>query len=165
MTIWGPDPFTLISPLHASLALAIARAISDGKLEQGAQLPTHRKMADDLGLSVHTASKPYESLRRQKLIDGQVGRGSYVLDPDKPNDQPFLLSSERGGGFACRFHVRHSRSSTQSGSSKRRGTCRRNWIRATICPAARTSVMTPAGPPECGGCCIAVWRCRRSGSS
>ncbi len=99
MTIWHPDPSTLTSPLHASLALAIAKAISDGKLPKGTQLPTHRKMADDLGLSVHTVSKAYESLRQQRLIDGQVGRGSYVLDPDKSNDQPFQLSSERGGGF------------------------------------------------------------------
>ena len=99
MTIWLPDPSTLNSPLHSSLALAIAKAISDGKLPKGTQLPTHRKMAEELGLSVHTVSKAYESLRRQRLIDGQVGRGSYVLDQDISNDQPFLLSSERGRGF------------------------------------------------------------------
>ncbi|WP_264212031.1 PLP-dependent aminotransferase family protein [Leisingera thetidis] len=87
------------SPLHSSLALSIAKAISDGRLPKGTQLPTHRKLAEELGLSVHTVSKAYESLRRQRLIDGQVGRGSYVLDPDQPNDQPFRLSSERGGGF------------------------------------------------------------------
>ncbi|MES0828384.1 PLP-dependent aminotransferase family protein [Ruegeria sp. SCP11] len=99
MTKWLPDPSTLSSPLHSSLALAIAKAISDGKLPKGTQLPTHRKLAEDLGLSVQTVSKAYESLRRQRLIDGQVGRGSYVLDPDTPNDQPFQLSSERGRGF------------------------------------------------------------------
>lgn len=99
MTIWLPDPSTLSSPLHSSLALAIAKAISDGKLPKGTQLPTHRKLAEELGLSVHTVSKAYESLRRQRLIDGQVGRGSYVLDPDTSNNQPFQLSSERGRGF------------------------------------------------------------------
>lgn len=99
MTNWHPDPSTLSSPLHSSLALAIAKAIADGKLQKGTQLPTHRKLAEDLGLSVHTVSKAYESLRRQRLIDGQVGRGSYVLDPDTPDDQPFQLSSERGKNF------------------------------------------------------------------
>ncbi|NVO58207.1 PLP-dependent aminotransferase family protein [Rhodobacteraceae bacterium B1Z28] len=99
MTIWLPDPSTLSSPLHSSLALAIAKAISDGMLPKGTQLPTHRKMAEELGLSVHTVSKAYESLRRQRLIDGQVGRGSYVLDPDTSNDQPFQLSSERDRSF------------------------------------------------------------------
>ena len=99
MTIWLPDPSSLTSPLHSSLAQVIAKAISDGNLPKGTQLPTHRKMAEELGLSVHTVSKAYESLRRQRLIDGQVGRGSYVLDQDTPNDQPFQLSSERGRTF------------------------------------------------------------------
>lgn len=99
MTIWYPDPAALTSPLHTSLAAAIAKAISDGRLPKGTQLPTHRRMAEELGLSVHTVSKAYEALRRQRLIDGQVGRGSYVLDPDTSNDQPFQLSSEKGGGF------------------------------------------------------------------
>lgn len=99
MTIWFPNPDTLTSPLHVSLAQAIAKAISDGRLPKGAQLPTHRKMAEKLNLSVHTVSKAYDSLRRQRLIDGQVGRGSYVLDPDTANDQPFKLSSDRDGGF------------------------------------------------------------------
>lgn len=99
MTNWLPDPSALASPLHSSLALAIAKAISEGKLPKGTQLPTHRKLAEELGLSVHTVSKAYESLRRQRLIDGQVGRGSYVLDLNTPDDQPFQLSSERGRNF------------------------------------------------------------------
>jgi len=99
MTIWYPDPASLTTPLHASLAQAIAKAISDGRLPQGTQLPTHRRMAEELGLSVHTISKAYDSLRRQKLIDGQVGRGSYVLDPGEHDGQPFQLSSEKADGY------------------------------------------------------------------
>ncbi|WP_254443362.1 PLP-dependent aminotransferase family protein [Ruegeria arenilitoris] len=99
MTIWLPNPDALTPPLHISLAEAIAKAISDGQLAQGTQLLTHRKMAEELGLSVHTVSKAYENLRRQRLIDGQVGRGSYVLDPEAANDQPFKLSSERNDEF------------------------------------------------------------------
>lgn len=99
MTIWLPDPNTLNHPLHIGLASAIANAISEGKLPKGQQLPTHRNMADKLGLSVHTVSKAYDNLRRQNLIDGQVGRGSYVLDQDTLNDQPFRLESETNNGF------------------------------------------------------------------
>ena len=99
MTIWKPEPSSLKSPLHESLAHSIAQAIAEGKLPIGTRLPTHRKMAEDLGLSVHTVSKAYESLSRQKLIDGQVGRGSYVATPEASNAQPFELSSERGNGF------------------------------------------------------------------
>ncbi|AML52896.1 PLP-dependent aminotransferase family protein [Falsihalocynthiibacter arcticus] len=99
MTIWYPNPETLQHPLHTGLASAIAHAISDGKLQKGQQLPTHRKMAERLGLSVHTVSKAYETLRRQNLIDGHVGRGSYVLDPNVTQDQPFKLKSEGRNGF------------------------------------------------------------------
>ena len=99
MTIWYPDPASLTSPLHASLAQALAKAIVEGRLPKGTQLPTHRNMAHALGLSVHTVSRAYESLRRQRLIDGQVGRGSYVMDPDRSDDQPYQLSSETGDRF------------------------------------------------------------------
>lgn len=99
MSIWLPDPATLSSPLHTSLATEIAKAISDGRLQKGQQLPTHRKMAEELGLSVNTISKAYDSLRRRKLIDGQIGRGSYVLDPDQAHAQPFQSGSQRQDGF------------------------------------------------------------------
>ncbi len=99
MTIWYPDPDKLSAPLHNSLAQAIAQAISDGRLKKGTRLPTHRKMADKLDLSVHTVSKAYENLRRRNLIDGQVGRGSYVMDADKSNSHPFQLKSEGHDGF------------------------------------------------------------------
>ncbi|WP_435660843.1 PLP-dependent aminotransferase family protein [Leisingera caerulea] len=94
--MWYPDPETLHSPLHASLAVAIEQAILTKELPAGARLPPHRKMADRLGLSVHTVSKAYESLRKQNLIDGQVGRGSYVCGP-APHPAP--QRSEREGGF------------------------------------------------------------------
>ena len=39
-------------------------------------------------------SKAYDVLRRQNLIEGQIGRGSYVVDPSVSQDQPFKLQSE-----------------------------------------------------------------------
>jgi DNA-binding transcriptional MocR family regulator len=72
----------------------IAQAVEDGNLPPGQKLPTHRKLADDLGLSVNTVSKAYDILRRQNLIDGQIGRGSYVVDTAMSGDQPFRLESE-----------------------------------------------------------------------
>ena len=77
----------------------IATAIEDSRLPPGQKLPTHRKLADDLGLSVNTVSKAYDILRRQNLIDGQIGRGSYVVDTGKSDDQPFKLESEPNNLF------------------------------------------------------------------
>ncbi|SLN61834.1 putative HTH-type transcriptional regulator YjiR [Roseovarius albus] len=99
MTNWRPSRDSLLSPLHVSLAASIANAIEDGRLPPGEQLPTHRKLADDLGLSVNTVSKAYDVLRRQNLIDGQIGRGSYVIDAASSDDQPFKLESEPDNQF------------------------------------------------------------------
>lgn len=99
MTNWIPTKDELSPPLHASLASSIARAIETGKLKEGEKLPPHRTLAVSLGLSVHTVSKAYDSLRRQNLIDGKVGRGSYVLHPGKADDQPFDLEARRQGHF------------------------------------------------------------------
>ncbi|WP_264214615.1 PLP-dependent aminotransferase family protein [Leisingera thetidis] len=97
--MWYPDPATLQPPLHSSLAAAIEQAILQQKLPAGARLPPHRKMADRLGLSVHTVSKAYESLRKQNLIDGQVGRGSYVRRPDAPGRPAVQLKPASAAGF------------------------------------------------------------------
>ena len=89
MTTWLPNKNDLSPPLHASLASAIAKAIEAGQLKEGDRLPPHRSLAVSLGLSVHTVSKAYDNLRRQNLIDGQVGRGSYVRPFRTADDQPF----------------------------------------------------------------------------
>lgn len=90
MTNWRPDPSRLSRPAYLSLAEQIAEAIRDGKLAGGAQLPPHRKLADDLGLSVQTVSRAYEELTRRGLIAGEVGRGSFVQALRKEPEPPYL---------------------------------------------------------------------------
>lgn len=89
MTMWQPDPSLIRRPAYLSLADQIARAIHDGRLENGARLPTHRRMADDLKLSVQTVSRAYEELIRRGLIAGEIGRGSFVQARKEP-DPPYL---------------------------------------------------------------------------
>lgn len=90
MTMWLPDPTLLRRPAYLSLADQFARAISDGKLENGVRLPTHRKLADELGLSVQTVSRAYEELIRRGLITGEVGRGTFVQTQGREPDPPYL---------------------------------------------------------------------------
>ncbi|NGN44398.1 PLP-dependent aminotransferase family protein [Mesorhizobium sp. CGMCC 1.15528] len=90
MTFWRPDPALIRRPAYLSLAEQIARAIHDGRLESGARLPTHRRMADDLKLSVQTVSRAYEELIRRGLISGEIGRGSFVQTQRKEPDPPYL---------------------------------------------------------------------------
>ena len=90
MTNWHPDPSLLHRPAYLSLAEQITQAIRDGKLQAGAQLPPHRKLADDLKLSVQTVSRAYEELIRRGLIAGEIGRGSFVQTLRKEPEPPYL---------------------------------------------------------------------------
>jgi DNA-binding transcriptional MocR family regulator len=90
MTLWRPDPALLKRPAYLSLADQIARAIHDGRVESGARLPTHRRLADDLKLSVQTVSRAYEELIRRGLVSGEIGRGSFVQAQRREPDPPYL---------------------------------------------------------------------------
>src|SRR5215217_3447595 len=90
MTMWRPERALIRRPAYLSLADQIARAIHDGRLQNGARLPTHRRLADDLGLSVQTVSRAYEELIRRGLISGEVGRGSFVQTQRREPDPPYL---------------------------------------------------------------------------
>ncbi|MDN5788558.1 PLP-dependent aminotransferase family protein [Pseudorhodobacter sp.] len=95
MTNWKPDPAALQRPAYLSLAAQFVRAIESGQLEIGARLMPHRKLADNLGLSVQTVSRAYEELIRRGLVSGEIGRGSFVLGGAADARQPYL--AERPG--------------------------------------------------------------------
>jgi DNA-binding transcriptional MocR family regulator len=90
MTLWRPDPASLRRPAYLSLAEQFARAIHDGRLPGGTRLPPHRKLADELRLSVQTVSRAYEELIRRGLISGEIGRGSFVQTHRREPDPPYL---------------------------------------------------------------------------
>ena len=90
MTSWRPDSSTLRRPAYLSLADQIARAIADGRLESGTRLPTHRRLALDLDLSVQTVSRAYEELGRRGLVAGETGRGTFVRLPRREPDPPYI---------------------------------------------------------------------------
>ena len=54
------------------------------------RLPTHRRLADDLKLSVQTVSRAYEELIRRGLISGEIGRGSFVHTQRREPEPPYL---------------------------------------------------------------------------
>lgn len=90
MIAWKPDAAALRRPAYLSLADQYARAIAEGVLKPGTQLPPHRHLAYDLGLSVQTVSRGYRELIRRGLVSGEVGRGSFVLPPPSEGAAPYL---------------------------------------------------------------------------
>jgi DNA-binding transcriptional MocR family regulator len=85
-----PTPALLHRPVYESLAEQFARAIESGTLPKGARLLPHRKLADHLGLSVQTVSRAYEELIRRGLVEGEIGRGTFVLGAGAEARQPYL---------------------------------------------------------------------------
>jgi 2-aminoadipate transaminase len=71
------DP-ALDAPLYKQLAEAIAEFIRTGAMETGERLPPTRELAGHLGLNRTTVSAAYAVLEEGGLIEGHVGRGSFV---------------------------------------------------------------------------------------
>jgi DNA-binding transcriptional MocR family regulator len=81
MTSWIPDLSGQDGLQYERLADAIAEAVRRGELAPGAKLPPQRDLAWKLGLAVGTVSRAYQLAEQRRLVSGQVGRGTYVLDP------------------------------------------------------------------------------------
>ncbi|TYC49349.1 PLP-dependent aminotransferase family protein [Rhodobacterales bacterium] len=97
MTIWKNLASKIHRPAYRSLADLISRLIDKGELQIGERLPTHRDLAYQLDLSVQTVSRAYDELARRSLIDGKVGRGTFVSARPAETRPPYLqdLQEER----------------------------------------------------------------------
>ncbi|NQW00364.1 MAG: PLP-dependent aminotransferase family protein [Rhodospirillales bacterium] len=84
MTIWTPDISRASGPKYLAIANAIASAISDGSLQPGEKLPPQRNLAYDLGVTLGTITRAYQEATRRGYVDGEVGRGTYVLEATTP---------------------------------------------------------------------------------
>ncbi len=67
------------TPLYRQLGGYVQRLITVGELQAGDRLPPTRELAGQLGLNRTTVSAAYEWLESEGLIQGAVGRGSFVL--------------------------------------------------------------------------------------
>lgn len=79
MTSWIPDLGGSKGPTYLAVADAIGAAVRRGELRPGDRLPTHRLLADLLGVNVSTVTRAYREAARRRLLGGEVGRGTYVL--------------------------------------------------------------------------------------
>ncbi|MBU1229652.1 MAG: PLP-dependent aminotransferase family protein [Proteobacteria bacterium] len=77
MTIWMPQ-LAGDRPIYLGLAEAILADVESGALKPGDRLPTHRDLADALGVTVGTVTRGYAEAARRGLVRGEVGRGTVV---------------------------------------------------------------------------------------
>ena len=65
-------------PLYRTLVEALDAAVRDGELQGGDQLPPQRTVAELLGVDLTTVTRAYAAARARGLIEGTVGRGTFV---------------------------------------------------------------------------------------
>jgi DNA-binding transcriptional MocR family regulator len=78
MTIWSPWLQAGKGPRYLAIVEALAHDLSSGLLPPAGRLPTHRELADRLGVSVGTVSRAYAEAARRGLVSGEVGRGTFA---------------------------------------------------------------------------------------
>ncbi|HEX2843091.1 PLP-dependent aminotransferase family protein [Hyphomicrobium sp.] len=75
---WTPTISDRQGPIYQRILNALADDIAAGRLHQGQALPTHRALANALGVDLTTVTRAYAEARRQGLTDAKVGRGTFV---------------------------------------------------------------------------------------
>ena len=97
MTMWTPKLGDRDGPLYRVIAAALVEDIETGRLSAGHQLPTHRELAQKVGVTVGTITRAYAEVERQGLIGGEVGRGTFVRQRGTTRFPPPVEDSEEGG--------------------------------------------------------------------
>ncbi|MBR0661063.1 aminotransferase-like domain-containing protein [Neoroseomonas oryzicola] len=65
-------------PIYRAIADAIGAAVAAGELREGDRLPTHRALAEALGVDLTTVTRAYAEARSRGLLQATVGRGSFI---------------------------------------------------------------------------------------
>lgn len=98
MTSWAPHLAERGGPVYLAIADAIARDTAGGRLRAGTRLPTHRELADSLGVTVGTITRGYAEAARRGLISGEVGRGTFARGASS-DATSFGASGPQGAGL------------------------------------------------------------------
>ncbi len=94
MTIWKPELAHLDGPRYRAIADAIENDLQHGRISPGFQLPTHRELADQLGVTVGTVTRGYAEAARRGLLRGETGRGTFV--GGSPRKETYFEHQEDG---------------------------------------------------------------------
>jgi GntR family transcriptional regulator len=70
-------------PIYEQIKSEIKRQIVTGDLSDGEVLPSIRKLALDLQISVITTKRAYDDLEKERLIVSVAGKGTFVSAKNK----------------------------------------------------------------------------------
>ena len=75
-------------PIYQQLVDRVRSDIKSGALPAGAQLPTVRELAEELGLARGTIKRAYDELEQAGLVEKVQGRGTFVsYRPERPESR------------------------------------------------------------------------------
>jgi GntR family transcriptional regulator len=67
-------------PLYLQLIEQVKHAVETGALREGDQLPTIRKVAEDLVMNPNTVVRAYRELEHEGVLDLKHGSGAYIKE-------------------------------------------------------------------------------------
>ncbi|MDF1509004.1 GntR family transcriptional regulator [Robertmurraya sp. DFI.2.37] len=67
-------------PIYEQIMNQIKSSILAGEIQEGTAIPSMRKLAQDLHISVITTKRAYEELEKEGFIYSIVGKGSFVAE-------------------------------------------------------------------------------------
>ncbi len=70
-------------PIYEQIGKQIKSQIISGDLKEGEPLPSIRKLAQELHISVITTKRAYEELEKEGFIDTVGGKGTFVAIQNK----------------------------------------------------------------------------------
>ncbi len=84
-------------PIYEQIVRQIKAQIINGELGEGAPLPSIRKLAQELQISVITTKRAYEELEKEGFIDGVGGKGTFVAaqNPEFLREKKMKLVEEK----------------------------------------------------------------------
>ena len=143
--------------IYRQLYEELTKRIASGALASGAQLPTEKALATDLGVSRNTVSTAYAWLERERLAESIPGRGTFVLGADRQLleeghrehvDHLFDLALEEAlnSGFSLEAYVRMF----QRHVRRRRETLRQTRVWFVECNQEQLSAFASAVGRELG---------------
>jgi len=103
MTILSLDGYT--GPKYKALANRIEQAVQDGALRPGDRLPTHRQLAEELGVTVGTVTRAYAEAERRRLVEARVGSGTFIRGSSLSSGQFQVTDSTVDTGIDLGFSI------------------------------------------------------------
>ncbi len=67
-------------PIYLQLMEQIKHAVDTGAVRAGEQLPTIRKVAEELAMNPNTVAKAYRELEREGVVAVRHGSGAYITE-------------------------------------------------------------------------------------